>query len=114
MQGVRDAGAKEIHVRIGCPPLIAPCYLGVDMRSRTEFIAQKNGGSIKSWDNIAKEIGADSLAYISKKSLREAIGFDICMGCIDFPDGYPSEMREDVTKFLKNDKSGKRAYEICE
>ena len=113
VQGVRNAGAKEIHVRIGCPPLIAPCYLGVDMRSRMEFIAQNNGNSIRSWDNIAKEIGADSLAYISKKSLREAIGFDICTGCIDFPDGYPPEMREDVTKFLKNDKSGKRAYETC-
>ena len=36
---IRKAGARKVHVRIGCPPLIAPCFLGIDMRSKTEFIA---------------------------------------------------------------------------
>ncbi|MCD6411931.1 MAG: amidophosphoribosyltransferase [Thermoplasmata archaeon] len=112
VRGIKEAGAKEVHVRIGCPPLIAPCYLGIDMRSKREFIARREDGSIKSWDEIAKEIGADSLAYISHRSLREAIGMDICTGCIDFPNGYPEEMREDVKRLFSRDMFGKRAYEI--
>jgi amidophosphoribosyltransferase len=109
--GLKNAGAKEVHVRIGCPPLIAPCYLGIDMKSKKEFIARDNDGRVKSWDEIAKEIGADSLAYTTIDLLKEAIGSDICAGCINFPDGYPEEMREDVLSFLKIDRKGYRAYE---
>ena len=111
VRGVRDAGAKEIHIRIGCPPLIAPCYLGVDMRSRKEFIARGPDGEIKTCEKIAEEIGADSLGYISIDGLKRAIGFDICRGCIDFPGGYPSEMQKDVLTFFKKDGKGMRAYE---
>ncbi|HEC89369.1 MAG TPA: glutamine phosphoribosylpyrophosphate amidotransferase, partial [Thermoplasmatales archaeon] len=111
VEGIRKAGAKEVHIRIGCPPLIAPCYLGIDMRSKKEFIARAPDGGIKDWDEICKEIGADSLAYISVNDLQEVIGFDICKGCIEFPDGYPSEMRKDVLELFKKDKEGKRAYE---
>jgi amidophosphoribosyltransferase len=111
VRGIRNAGAKEVHVRIGCPPLIAPCYLGIDMRSRKEFIARDQKGNIKSWDEIAKEIDADSLGYISLKGLRQAIGFDTCRGCIDFPEGYPSEMRQDVVKMYEDDRTDRRAYE---
>lgn len=111
VRGLRNAGAKEVHVRIGCPPLIAPCYLGIDMRSKKEFIARDNDGNIKPWDAIVKEIDADSLGYISIEGLKKAIGSEICKGCIDFPDGYPSEMQNDVKKMFKNDKTGIRAYE---
>jgi len=112
VEGVRRAGAKEVHIRIGCPPLIAPCYLGIDMRSKKEFIARAPDGRIKDWEEIAKEIGADSLAYVSVKDLERVIGCDICKGCIDFPDGYPRELREDVIELFKRDKEGKRAYEV--
>jgi len=111
VNGLKNAGAKEVHVRIGCPPLIAPCYLGIDMRSKKEFIARDKDGRIKTWDEIAKEIGADSLAYTNMDGLKKAIGFDICRGCIDFPDGYPEEMREDVIQLFKMDRQGIRAYE---
>jgi len=74
IQGMKNVGAKEVHVRIGCPPLIAPCYLGIDMRSKKEFIARNNNGDIKTPDQIAKEIGADSLGYISISGLKKAIG----------------------------------------
>jgi amidophosphoribosyltransferase len=111
IQGMKSVGAKEVHVRIGCPPLIAPCYLGIDMRSKKEFIARNNDGNIKTWEQIAEEIGADSLGYISTKGLKKAIGFDVCKGCIEFPDGYPPEMRDDVKQLFKNDKKGMRAYE---
>jgi len=111
VRGVRDAGAKEVHIRIGCPPLIAPCYLGIDMRSRKEFIARDLDGEIKTCEKIAEEIGADSLGYISIDGLKGAIGFDICRGCVDFPGGYPSEMQKDVLTFFKKDGKGMRAYE---
>jgi len=111
VRGLKNAGTKEVHIRIGCPPLIAPCYLGIDMRSRKEFIARDKNGEIKPWDEISKEIGADSLAYTSIESLRKAIGFDICQGCIDFPHGYPTEMQNDVKIFYKNDRKDIRAYE---
>jgi len=70
VQEVRNAGAKEVHIRIGCPPLIAPCYLGIDMRSRKEFIARNSDGEIKTSENITKEIGADSLGYVSIEGIQ--------------------------------------------
>ena len=111
VRGVKEAGSKEVHIRIGCPPLIAPCYLGIDMRSRKEFLARESSGKIKTFNKIAKEIGADSLAYISLEGLRKAIGFDTCRGCIDFPGGYPSEMKNDVSNLFKKEGEGIRAYE---
>jgi len=111
VNGIRNAGAKEVHVRIGCPPLIAPCYLGIDMRSKKEFMARDEKGKIKTSKQIASEINADSLAYISMEGLKKAIGFDICKGCIDFPDGYPPNMIEDVKKLFRTDGKGIRAYE---
>jgi len=83
------------------------------MRSKKEFIARDEKGDIKTWEQIAKEIGADSLAYTTVDLLKKAIGFDICSGCINFPDGYPSEWKEDVIELFKMDKKGFRAYESC-
>jgi amidophosphoribosyltransferase len=115
IQKLRDAGAKEIHVRIGCPPVVAPCYLGIDMRSKKEFIAVDGNCVPKDWEVIAKEIGADSLAYgsidIIKNVITKSNGFNICTGCLDFPNGYPPDMRDDVSELIKKDVSGKRAYE---
>src|SRR6202012_160419 len=64
---VRDAGAKEVHMRISCPPTISPCYYGVDTPSKNQLIAAN-----KSVDEIREYIGADSLAYLSLEGLREA------------------------------------------
>jgi len=111
---LKIAGAKEVHVRIGCPPIIAPCYLGIDMRSKKEFIAIDKDGNLKDWREIAKEIGADSLAYGSIEMIRDIITqnkFNLCTGCLDFPNGYPPEMRKDVVELIKKDMIGKRAYE---
>jgi amidophosphoribosyltransferase len=111
VKGIRIAGAEEVHIRIGCPPLIAPCYLGIDMRSKKEFIARDTEGQIKTSEAIAQEIDADSLAYIGIDRLQEAIGFNICRGCIDFPNGYPPELKKDVVELFKKDRKGIRAYE---
>jgi amidophosphoribosyltransferase len=92
---VRTAGAKEVHVRIGCPPVIAPCYLGIDMKSRLQFIA--NGRSV---EDIAKLLGADSLHYLSVEGLVECIGKpreDLCLGCIT--EEYPVEIPGERMRF---------------
>ncbi len=89
---LKSAGAKEVHVRIGSPPIVAPCYLGIDMKTRKEFIA--TGKSVEEIRNI---IGADSLAYLSLDGLVEAIGFpkeDICLACLTgiYPVEIPGEL----------------------
>ncbi len=77
---VRDAGAEAVHVRIGSPPIIAPCYMGIDMATREELIASE-----LSVDEIRDEVGADSLSYISIEAVAEAIGEhrdDLCLACV--------------------------------
>ena len=66
---MRDAGAREVHMRISCPPTISPCYYGVDTPVKSQLIAAN-----KSNDQIRDYIGADSLAYLSIEGLLEACG----------------------------------------
>ncbi|MEW5937592.1 MAG: amidophosphoribosyltransferase [Candidatus Thermoplasmatota archaeon] len=118
IEKVRAAGARKVHVRIGCPPLVAPCFLGIDMRSKKEFIAvDEQRNEMRAEEEIARLIGADSLAYGTIDSLRRAIigsseDCGICTGCINFPDGYPEDMRPLVEELYSRpiDDSG-RAYE---
>jgi len=65
---LRTAGASSVHVRIASPPLRHPCYMGIDMKSTSELIA-----SSTSIENICKQIGADSLAYLSHEGLIKAV-----------------------------------------
>jgi len=77
---IREAGAEEIHLRVGSPPIISPCYLGVDMPNRAELIA-----SGKEVEAVRESIGATSLAYVPLKDLVEAIGCgerNLCTGCL--------------------------------
>lgn len=85
---LRNAGAKEIHMRIGCPPIISPCFYGIDMATYEELIASKN-----KVEGIRKIIGADSLGYISIDGLIRAIGLPrdkLCLGCLI--DKYPTKV----------------------
>ncbi len=99
---LRKAGAKEVHVRVGCPPVLAPCYYGVDMTTRDQFIATQY-----SIDEIREIIGADSLGYISIPGLVEAVGFDekdLCLACVNnrYPthiDGETHRFQTDLTDF---------------
>lgn len=89
---LKEAGAKEVHMMIGCPPVIAPCFYGVAMATKEELIA--NHYTI---EEIRQKIGADTLGYISTEGLIEAVGFDendICSGCINGE--YPTEIPEDL------------------
>ncbi len=66
---IRSAGAKEVHMRISCPPTISPCFYGVDTPSKKELIAANN-----SLEQIREYIGADSLAYLSLEGMKKACG----------------------------------------
>ncbi len=65
---VRSAGAREVHLRISCPPTISPCYYGVDTPSVEELIAANNN-----LEQIREFVEADSIAYLSLDNLRESI-----------------------------------------
>lgn len=76
---VREAGATEIHVRIGCPPTIAPCYYGINTPTKAELIAAR-----LSVEEIRRQIGADSLYYLSLEGLLAAISHNpsnYCTAC---------------------------------
>ena len=92
---VRKAGAKEIHLRITCPPIKAPCYYGVDMKTYEELIANN-----KTVDEIRKYLGADSLGYLSIEGLKRAIYKDVCTGCLnqDYPTKYGQERKRNIQK----------------
>jgi amidophosphoribosyltransferase len=66
---LREAGATEVHLRISAPPIRHPCHYGIDMPSRDEFVAND-----RTVEEIAREIGADSLAYLSLDGVYEAVG----------------------------------------
>jgi amidophosphoribosyltransferase len=85
---VKDAGAKEVHVRISCPPTISPCYYGVDTPTKEELIASNN-----SPEEIRKYLGADSLGYLSLNGLREAVTDTegkFCTSC--YTGVYPTDL----------------------
>jgi amidophosphoribosyltransferase len=80
VQLLRDAGAKEVHVRVTSPPIKHPCYLGVDMATYDELIAANY-----TIEEIRQKIGADSLGYLSLEGLIEATGRgrnEMCVGCL--------------------------------
>ena len=85
---VREAGAREVHVRISCPPTISPCYYGVDTPTREELIASANTP-----EDIRRFLGADSLGYISLAGLRQAVGDsegNFCTSC--YTGNYPTDL----------------------
>jgi len=88
---IREAGAEEVHVRIGSPPIIAPCYLGVDMPTRAELIASDKGV-----EAVRESIAATTIHYIPLKALVDAIGIEegnLCTGCLTgcYPVGICNE-----------------------
>ena len=86
---VRQAGAREVHVRVSCPPTISPCFYGVDTPTKNELIGANN-----TVEEIRKFLEADSLAYLSLASLRRAVDDDrkheYCYAC--YTGDYPTEL----------------------
>ncbi len=88
---LRDAGAKEVHVRVSSPPFLWPCYFGTDVPAREQLIAYN-----RTIEEIRQIIGADSLGYLKVERLSELVnGLPICKGC--FTGTYPMEPpKEDI------------------
>lgn len=88
---LREAGAREVHVRIGSPPFLWPCYFGTDIPAREQLFAYNR--TVK---DIRKIIGADTLAYLDISRLEDMVGgLNICKGC--FNGKYPIEPpKEDI------------------
>lgn len=89
VQLLRDAGAAEIHMRVACPPIRYPCFMGVDMASQSELIAAH-----KSLEEIRQYIGVDTLAYLSVEGMMDTLRADdgYCNAC--FHGEYPFETPE--------------------
>jgi amidophosphoribosyltransferase len=90
VQMLREAGAKEVHLRMSSPPIRHPCHYGIDMPTREEMIA--HGRSV---EEVAEVVGADSLAYLSLDGVYEAIGTSRASHCdACFTGDYPLEGTE--------------------
>lgn len=101
----RDGKAREVHVRVACPPIVAPCFYGIDMSTVEELFAPKFMHGTKLTPEIeqkmADEIGADSLRYLSVESIARCLDMDsnsLCQACIDTV--YPTA-------------AGRRLYQIA-
>ena len=96
---VREAGAREIHVRISCPPTISPCYYGIDTPNKSELIAAQ-----LSVEEIRKFIDADSLGYLSLEGMIEASGLDpksVCVAC--WNEDYPTRITPQAETMWERD-----------
>jgi len=85
---VREAGAKEVHVRISCPPTISPCYYGVDTPTKEELIASSHTP-----EEICNFLGADSLGYLSIAGMKQAVTDaegKFCTSC--YTGVYPTDL----------------------
>jgi amidophosphoribosyltransferase len=94
---VRAAGAKEVHLRISCPPTVSPCFYGVDTPRRSELIAATH-----SLEEIRKYVGADTLGYLSLNGLLEAVGKrqqHYCTSC--YTGQYPVAFPRDENAYLQ-------------
>ncbi len=101
---IREAGATEVHMRISSPPFMNPCYFGTDIDSKENLIACK-----MSTEEIRRQIGCDSLGYLSidgVKNIAKDAECDFCCGCFsgDYPVGVPQEMPKDKFEYKINKK----------
>ena len=126
LQRIRvEGGAKEIHVRVACPPIIAPCFYGIDMSNVRQLFAPKflpESGELtkESQAKMAAELQADSLRYLPVEAVARSIGFnsnELCQACIS--GNYPTPAGQrlyqlDLATSKQNPDAGdpdERAYE---
>ncbi|MCA9297510.1 MAG: amidophosphoribosyltransferase [Phycisphaerales bacterium] len=98
MQQIREAGAKEIHLRISCPPIQHPCYFGVDFAERSQLIAHD-----RSVEEIRQFLGVDSLQFLSREGMLSCVHHDsrdYCTGCFD--GDYRVDVEHPVTEDIVN------------
>jgi amidophosphoribosyltransferase len=94
---VKAAGAREVHMRISCPPTVSPCFYGVDTPRRADLIAATH-----TLEEIRKYVQADTLAYLSLEGLLSAVGdhrTNYCTSC--YTGQYPVEFPRDAERYLQ-------------
>lgn len=120
---IREVGrAKEIHVRVACPPIVAPCFYGIDMSTISELFAPEfmtpDRNTEEAYAEMAKELGADSLRYLPVESIARSVDrpqTELCQACIT--GHYPTPAGQKLYDIaVTNDASGTniRAYESAE
>src|SRR5207245_2092386 len=115
-----QGGAKEVHVRVACPPILAPCFYGIDMSTVEELFAPKfmagKVPTLEEQDAMAKELGADSLFYLPVDAVARSIGLPeekLCRACItgDYPTAAGRQLYQlALRKHATGDANG-RTYE---
>jgi amidophosphoribosyltransferase len=126
---IRDrGGAREIHLRVACPPIIAPCFYGIDMSRRDELFAPPyadlpdGGVSEEAQQRMAEELGADSLRYLPVEAIARSVSLSsdrLCRACIT--GHYPSPTGQQLyqidalnsTRSNGNGAGTTRAYEVA-
>ena len=101
---LRDAGAKEIHMRISAPPFLHPCYYGTDIDSEENLIACHH-----SMEEIAEIIGVDSLGYLPIEKLNQIVDSkDYCAACFngEYPTTIPKDLRKDRFERKLSERTG--------
>jgi len=94
-----DAGAREVHVRISSPPVIGPCFYGMDFAGEDELIAAG-----RTAEEVRESIGATTLHYLSLEGLQESTlrpESELCRACLtrDYPTRVPADLRAEKTRF---------------
>ena len=94
---LREAGAAEVHIRVSSPPIISPCYYGIDFQTKDELIASQ-----KTVERIREHLGVDSLGYLSIEGMLKAVpndgGNEYCTAC--FSELYPVQIEDEVSKLI--------------
>jgi len=96
MNSIREAGAKEVHLRVSCPPIRWPCHYGIDFATRSELIAAN-----KSVEEVGDFLGVDSLGYLSIDGMLRCMnghGDSYCTACFD--GNYPVAVEEEIDKYI--------------
>jgi amidophosphoribosyltransferase len=113
-------GAREIHVRVACPPIIAPCFYGIDMSTVEELFAPKflDNGTLtdEAQEEMASALGADSLRYLPVESIARAIGFErgqLCQACItgEYPTPCGQQLYQIALDNVGREEGKRRTYE---
>jgi amidophosphoribosyltransferase len=112
-------GAREIHVRVACPPIVAPCFYGIDMSTVRELFAPRfiKGSRITQAEQqeMARDLAADSLAYLPLEAVARCIGLPeahLCLGCL--AGTYPTPTGEKLYQLSLRTRPGSngRTYEL--
>lgn len=112
-------GAKEIHVRVACPPIVAPCFYGIDMSTKAELFAPRfmagRDITLAEQRTMAEELGADSLLYLPISSVARCIDLpeaQLCQACLNGE--YPTPKGQQLYQLaLKNGNGARRTYELA-